>query len=169
MIAGLCPTTEANLGDGIFPADRFLEAKGAIAIGSDSHITRQPGRGSAPARIFAAPARPRPQCAGRRPGPIDRPHAARCRARRRRHSRWRSRSARMAPGCRADIAVLDDEHPALIGRKGDQILDSWIFSGGNACVQRVFVAGKHVVEDRRQSAKTRSPAAFAQGCEANCN
>ena len=42
MIAGLCPTTEANLGDGIFPADRFLAAKGAIAIGSDSHITVSP-------------------------------------------------------------------------------------------------------------------------------
>ena len=42
MIAGLCPTTEANLGDGIFPADRFLKGRGAIAIGSDSHISVSP-------------------------------------------------------------------------------------------------------------------------------
>src|SRR5262245_24176598 len=42
MIAGLCPTTEANLGDGIFPADKFLNAGGAIAIGSDSHISVSP-------------------------------------------------------------------------------------------------------------------------------
>jgi formimidoylglutamate deiminase len=45
--------------------------------------------------------------------------------------------------------VLDDEHPALIGRSQDSALDSWIFSGGNSCVRDAFVAGKHVVEDRR--------------------
>jgi formimidoylglutamate deiminase len=44
--------------------------------------------------------------------------------------------------------VLDDEHPALIGRSGDAALDSWIFSGGNACIRDVFVAGNHLVEDR---------------------
>jgi formimidoylglutamate deiminase len=41
-VAGLCPTTEANLGDGIFPAARFLDAGGAIAIGSDSQVTVSP-------------------------------------------------------------------------------------------------------------------------------
>jgi cytosine/adenosine deaminase-related metal-dependent hydrolase len=41
-IAGLCPTTEANLGDGIFPATGYLKARGALAIGSDSHITVSP-------------------------------------------------------------------------------------------------------------------------------
>ena len=55
----------------------------------------------------------------------------------------------LAQGFRADITVLDDEHPALIGRSGDSALDSWIFSGGNACVRDVFVAGTHVVQDRR--------------------
>src|SRR5262249_35369839 len=41
-IAGLCPTTEANLGDGIFPAEGFLRAGGAFGIGSDSHISVSP-------------------------------------------------------------------------------------------------------------------------------
>jgi formimidoylglutamate deiminase len=41
-VAGLCPTTEANLGDGIFPADAFMKQGGAIAIGSDSQITISP-------------------------------------------------------------------------------------------------------------------------------
>ena len=50
---------------------------------------------------------------------------------------------------RADIVVLDDAHPALIGRSGDGLLDSWIFSGGNACVKHVFVAGEQLVKDRR--------------------
>ncbi|WP_315982229.1 hypothetical protein [Aliamphritea spongicola] len=37
-VAGLCPTTEANLGDGIFPAQSFLAEQGRIGIGSDSHV-----------------------------------------------------------------------------------------------------------------------------------
>lgn len=37
-VAGLCPVTEANLGDGIFPADRYLAAGGHIGIGTDSNI-----------------------------------------------------------------------------------------------------------------------------------
>jgi len=41
-IAGVCPTTEANLGDGIFPTTEFLAEKGTIAIGSDSHISVNP-------------------------------------------------------------------------------------------------------------------------------
>jgi formimidoylglutamate deiminase len=41
-IAGICPTTEANLGDGIFPTTEFLAEKGTIAIGSDSHISVNP-------------------------------------------------------------------------------------------------------------------------------
>ncbi|MFP3656509.1 formimidoylglutamate deiminase, partial [Burkholderia sp. SIMBA_052] len=34
----LCLTTEANLGDGIFPANDYLDAQGAFGVGSDSHI-----------------------------------------------------------------------------------------------------------------------------------
>ena len=41
-IAGICPTTEANLGDGIFPTTEFLKEQGSIAIGSDSHISVNP-------------------------------------------------------------------------------------------------------------------------------
>jgi len=41
-VVGLCPTTEANLGDGVFPASAYLEAGGAFGIGSDSHISVSP-------------------------------------------------------------------------------------------------------------------------------
>src|SRR5690606_10304208 len=41
-VVGLCPTTEANLGDGIFPMEELLAAGGAFAIGSDSHISLSP-------------------------------------------------------------------------------------------------------------------------------
>jgi formimidoylglutamate deiminase len=55
----------------------------------------------------------------------------------------------IAPGFRADIAVLDPDHPALAGRSGDAILDTWIFSAGNDAIRDVFVAGRQVVKDRR--------------------
>ena len=54
----------------------------------------------------------------------------------------------IAPGFRADIAVLDADHPLLAGRTGDAALDTWIFSGGNALVKDVLVGGTHVVKDR---------------------
>ena len=47
----------------------------------------------------------------------------------------------IAVGKRCDIAVLDDGHPAMIGRAGDAALDTWIFSAGNAAVKDVIVGG----------------------------
>ncbi len=158
-VAGLCPTTEANLGDGIFPAVNFLKSGGAIAIGSDSHITVSPaedlrmleysqrlrdrtrnalalGPGASTGRtLFDAALRGGAQAMAQPTGAL-------------------------APGYRADIAVLDADHPALIGRRGDSVLDSWIFSGGNQCVKDVFVAGTHVVKDRRHVREDEIEAGF---------
>jgi formimidoylglutamate deiminase len=39
VVVGLCPTTEASLGDGIFPATTFVRAGGRIAIGTDSNVS----------------------------------------------------------------------------------------------------------------------------------
>lgn len=146
-IAGLCPTTEANLGDGIFPAVGYMKANGAIAIGSDSHISVSPaedirmleysqrlkdrtrnalaaGPGQSTGRtLFEAVCKGGAQSMAQPVGAI-------------------------APGLRCDIAVLDDGHPSLIGRSRDQALDTWIFSGGNASVKDVIVGGRHVVRDR---------------------
>jgi formimidoylglutamate deiminase len=38
-VVGLCPTTEANLGDGTFGYETFVAAGGAYGIGSDSNVT----------------------------------------------------------------------------------------------------------------------------------
>ncbi len=146
-IAGLCPTTEANLGDGIFPAVDYMKAKGAMAIGSDSHISVSPaeeirmleysqrlrdrtrnalagGPGQSTGRtLFEAVCTGGAQSMAQPVGAI-------------------------APGLRADIAVLDGDHPALIGRADDAALDTWIFSGGNALVKDIIVGGRHVVKDR---------------------
>ncbi len=148
MIAGLCPTTEANLGDGTFPADAFLKAKGAIAIGSDSHISVSPAEDLRQLE-YSQRLRDRTRNAlasgpGKSTGRtlLDAALAGGARS-------MAQKVGALAPGFRADIAVLDDEHPALIGRSGDAALDSWIFSGGNMCVRDVFVAGNPVVENRR--------------------
>ena len=66
----------------------------------------------------------------------------------------------LAPGYRADIVVLDADHPALIGREGDDVIDSWIFSGGSACVKDVFVAGQPVIQDRHHPREAEIEKAF---------
>jgi formimidoylglutamate deiminase len=147
-IAGLCPTTEANLGDGIFNAPRFLTKGGSFAIGSDSHITVSVAEDLRQLEysqrlklnqrnvLAEAPAR----STGRRL--FETASAGGSQA-------LRQPQGALAPGLRADIVILDEDHPALIGRKGDALLDSWIFSGGNACVKDVIVAGKPVIQERR--------------------
>jgi formimidoylglutamate deiminase len=149
-IAGLCPTTEANLGDGIFPATAFMKAGGMIAIGSDSHISVSPAedlrmleysqrlRDRTRNALAAGPG----QSSGRTlfDAALDGGARSMCQP-----------MGAIAPGFRCDIAVLDGEHPLLAGRKDDAALDTWIFSGGNALVKDVFVAGRHLVQDHHHT------------------
>lgn len=146
-IAGLCPTTEANLGDGTFPAVDYMRDGGVIAIGSDSHITVSPSedlrmleysqrlRDRTRNALAAGPG----QSTGRTLYEAALKGGARS---------MRQPVGAIAPGYRCDVTVLDAEHPLLGGRSEDGALDSWIFSGGNALVRDVFVAGRHVVNDR---------------------
>jgi formiminoglutamate deiminase len=148
MIAGLCPTTEANLGDGIFRCAEFLPNSGRISVGSDSHIEVSPASDLRQLEysqrlhdlsrnvLAAGPG----QSTGR--SLLEAVLAGGAQA-------VAHPVGKIAPGHRADIAVLDGDHPALIGREGDQVIDSWIFSGGNACVSDVFVGGRQVVKDRQ--------------------
>ncbi|MEI7597788.1 MAG: formimidoylglutamate deiminase [Aestuariivirga sp.] len=146
-IAGLCPTTEANLGDGIFPAVDFMGERGAIAIGSDSHITVSPAEDL---RMLEYSQRLRDLTRnalaggpGRSTGRSLYDAALKGGAR-----SMRQPIGAIAPGHRFDVTVLDAEHPLLAGRAEDAALDTWIFSGGNALVRDVFVCGQQVVKDR---------------------
>ena len=58
-------------------------------------------------------------------------------------------AGRIAAGLRADIVVLDTDHPLLAARKGDALLDGWIFAGNAPLVRDVVIAGRAVVRDRR--------------------
>lgn len=145
-IAGLCPTTEANLGDGIFPAVQFMQDGGAIAIGSDSHISVSPAEDI---RMLEYSQRLRDRTrnalaggAGRSTGRTLFDAVCKGGARSMAHP-----VGAIEVGKRCDITVLDEDHPALIGRARDDALDAWIFSGGNACVKDVIIAGTQVVKD----------------------
>jgi formimidoylglutamate deiminase len=147
-IAGLCPTTEANLGDGFFNAVDFFAREGNWAIGSDSHISVDPveelrwleygmrlqtrhrnvlvsettlnsGRNLLDGALSGGAL-----ACGRRTGNI-------------------------ASGYRADFIVLDHRHPRLYGRRDDDLVDSWVFSGNDNLVRDVYVGGKklHADED----------------------
>ena len=55
----------------------------------------------------------------------------------------------LAPGCRADLVVLDPECAALAGRRGDVLLDAWVFAGDARAVRDVMVGGRWVIRDGR--------------------
>ena len=154
-VVALCPTTEANLGDGLFPLGPFVRAGGRFGIGTDSHVSRSPVeelRLLDYGQRLASRARSVP-----RSGPGGGPGGALagaggallahawedgCRALGR-------DAGKVAVGRRADLVVLDAGHPALAGRTGHAVLDSWVFSGPGNPVRDVMVGGVWVVRDGR--------------------
>ncbi len=144
-VAGLCPITEANLGDGIFNGVAYCEARGRFGIGSDSHIRidlaeelrmleysqrlRDRGRnllapcGASNGRaLFDEAARGGVQAIGQPMGGI-------------------------APGHYCDVVSLRPDHPVLAKKTGDDWLNGWTFSGDKSCVSDVWVGGRLVVKD----------------------
>ena len=146
-VVGLCPLTEASLGDGIFNGTVWAEADGRLGFGSDSnirislaeelrgleysqrlrdraravlaHTDRSTGR-----VLYDAGLDGGATAAGRNTGAI-------------RAGLW------------ADLCAASLENPVMAGRAGDQMLDSLIFAGGDGLVRDVWAAGRHVVQDGR--------------------
>lgn len=145
-VAGLCPTTEANLGDGLFPIVDYHAEGGAWGVGSDSHISVSPveelrwleygqrlvrrGRNL----ITAGPG----TSTGRTL--YDAALAGGARA-------LGQDIGRLQTGYRADIVVLDRDAPTIAGRAGDAALDSWLFAGNANPVRDVMAGGRWVVRD----------------------
>ncbi|AWB08869.1 formimidoylglutamate deiminase (plasmid) [Azospirillum humicireducens] len=147
-VAGLCPTTEANLGDGFFAAESYMGQGGRWGIGSDSHISVSPveelrwleyGARLTSERRTVLAGGPRRSTARRL---VEDAQAGGAQA-------TGFDSGRIAAGLRADIVVLDTDHPLLAARKGDALLDGWIFAGNTPLVRDVLIAGRAVVRDRR--------------------
>ncbi|WP_416771399.1 formimidoylglutamate deiminase [Pseudomonas sp. RHF3.3-3] len=160
-IAGLCLTTEANLGDGIFPAVDFLAQGGRLGIGSDSHVSLsvveelrwleygqrlrdqrrnrlyradQPMVGRT---LFDAALEGGAQALGQAIGGLE-------------------------VGKRADWLVLDGNDPYLATAEDDGILNRWLFAGGDRQVRDVMVNGQWAVRGGRHAAEEESTRAFAQ-------
>lgn len=144
----VCPSTEANLGDGVFAARQWLALGGALAIGSDSQVTISPADEMRlveyAQRLTAGSRNVLAAGCGRSPGAMLLDSVLKAGA-----QALAQPCGALAEGLRADIVVLDEDHPALIARRGGQALDSWIFCGGAACVRDVFVGGRQVVRQGR--------------------
>lgn len=160
-IAGLCLTTEANLGDGIFPAVDFIAQGGRLGIGSDSHVSLsvveelrwleygqrlrdqrrnrlyRPDQPMVGRTLFDAALEGGAQALGQAVGALD-------------------------VGKRADWLVLDGNDPYLATARGDGILNRWLFAGGDRQVRDVMVGGQWVVRDGRHAGEEESARAFAQ-------
>lgn len=146
-VVGLCPITEANLGDGIFPARDFAGLGGRYGLGSDSNVLisaaeemrlleyaqrlslqsrgamATPRCPSTGASIFCASLAGGAQALGCETG--------------------------LAVGRAADIVSLDPTHVSLAGRSGDALLDAWIFATAADPVDTVWRFGRKVVSGGR--------------------
>ena len=158
-VAGLCPETEANLGDGIFPATAFHAAGGRFGIGTDSHVATdvaqelrtleygQRLRDRRRARIVSGPG----ASVGRtlHDGALAGGHRA-----------CGLDHAGIAVGARADLVVLDGSDPFVAIAQGDAILDRWIFALGTRAVRDVMVGGRFVVREGRHERQDEIDADF---------
>lgn len=146
-VAGLCPVTEANLGDGIFPAARYLGAGGRIATGTDSNVQIDL---SAELRALEYSQRLRDRGRGRLGSEMTASVAGRLfRAAGEGGAQALQGQFGIAAGQSADIVALDAHHPSLIERRADALLDSWIFAANRSVVDCVWRAGRQVVSGGR--------------------
>ncbi|MDI3258285.1 MAG: formimidoylglutamate deiminase [Sinobacteraceae bacterium] len=147
-VAGICATTEGDLGDGFFNAAPFLRAGGRLGIGGDSHVGVDPFlelrlfeygqrlklerrnvlafavRESLGARLYRTACAGGAQALGQKIG-------------------------RLEAGYRADWIVLNTDDPALAEHEGDGLLDAAIFGPARAPVRDVMVAGRWCVRGGR--------------------
>jgi formimidoylglutamate deiminase len=155
------PSTEANLGDGLFDTARFFNADGRLCVGSDSQSTVNPaeelrwleyqqrlrkrrrvvlatnGESHVGTRLWRDAALHGAQAIGQPVGAI-------------------------AVGRRADWLVLDASHPALAGAAADTVLDRLLFAGAEKSIRDVMVGGRWVVKDRKHGADDQLRERFAR-------
>ncbi len=157
-VAGLCPITEANLGDGPFNGPDYIAHGGAFGIGSDSNVritlgeelrlleysqrlrdlarnVMIPNEGSVGTFLFTRAAKGGAQALGRGLG---------C----------------LAVGEWADITAIDSTHPTLCALRADQLLDGVIFAAPDNIVTDTWSAGRHMVQNGRHVARDAISSAY---------
>jgi formimidoylglutamate deiminase len=164
-VVGLCPTTEANLGDGIFPAQEFLAANGCFGIGSDSHVSvsaLEELRWLEYGQRLKHERRNR-LSAGNRPEVADTLYAAALQGGAQATGKH---IGAIAAGKRADFVVLDGAQPMLANVAPAKLLGRWLFGGNDGWVKDVMVGGKWVVKDRRHAGEEAAQRAFGEAMSA---
>ncbi len=150
-VAGLCPITEANLGDGVFPALDYAAAGGAWAVGSDSNVMID---ASEELRLYEYGQRLVHR--GRNllsPGPGASTGAALFAQSQSGGGTALGAPTGIAVANSADLVTLRADHPCLIGRDGDALIDGWIFAGGRGAVDCVWRHGVKLVSQGRHHAR----------------
>jgi formimidoylglutamate deiminase len=163
-VAGLCPITEANLGDGPFNGPGWIAAGGAFGLGSDSNVrislTEElrtleysqrlrdlernvlvPGEGSVGSFLYQGAARGGAKAMGRDAGVI-------------------------AEGRLADLVALDADHPTLCALAEEQILDGLCFAAPDGVVTDLWSAGRHQVRGGRHVAREQVVPAYRRAVAA---
>ncbi|WP_170427669.1 formimidoylglutamate deiminase [Ruegeria arenilitoris] len=152
-VAGLCPITESNLGDGIFNGSVYIDADGRFGVGSDSNVRislpeelrtleysqrlRDHARtvlvkdeGSVGQALYTGAARGGAQALGRDAGEI-------------------------AVGKLADLVAIDRTHPTLCALADQQLLDGLCFAAPDGLVTDLWSAGRHMVQQGRHIERER--------------
>jgi len=159
-VAGLCPTTEANLGDGLFPLANYLDANGVLGVGSDSHISVSPVEELRWLEYGQRLATRHRNIAARKPGASVG------------ETLWEAalRGGRRAAGLREsserDVIVLDDTSPLLAARDEASVLDAFLFAGNTPLVRDVMAGGEWMVRDFHHRAEDRIAADYRAAVEA---
>jgi formimidoylglutamate deiminase len=152
-VAGLCPVTEASLGDGIFDGAHFRESGGRFGVGSDSNVEIGV---AAELRQLEYSQRLRDQRRSRMADPNQSVGRALYEAALAGGAQACGRKiGKIAPGYRADLVTLDADHPSLVARSGEAAIDSAIFASSHLPVREVRVGGVRVVEQGRHVARER--------------
>ena len=158
-VAGLCPTTEANLGDGLFPLADYLDAGGRLGIGSDSHISISPVEELRWLEYGQRLVSRHRNIGARRPGASVG------------ETLWRAALSggaqasglpigELRNGARADLLVLDESSPLLAARDASSVIDSFLFAGNTPQVRDVMCGGEWVVRDFRHRDEERIAARY---------
>jgi len=162
-VASLCPTTEANLGDGVFPMPAYLASGGTFAVGTDSNValsasdeirfieyvqrlvTRRRNVlahpvGSVGERLYVDATRGGAQALAQPVGSI-------------------------SVGARADLVVLDGADPLIATAGREELLDTYIFAVGAAAVRDVMVGGRWVIRERAHAQDARITRAYTRALQ----
>jgi formiminoglutamate deiminase len=167
-VAGLCPITEANLGDGPFGGPAWLAAGGAFGVGSDSDVRIALGE---ELRMLEYSQRLRDLSRG-----VMVPGAASGAGSGEAHvgaflylaaaqggaQALGRHAGGIAQGRLADLVALDQTHPALLGLEGEALLDGLVFAAGEGVVSDLWSAGRHAVRAGRHVARDRVRARYAR-------